>query len=48
MTGLDLAIESLFLHTDFFQVNYKLYVRRLDGTIKLTDEAKLRQLGMKI
>jgi hypothetical protein len=48
MNGLDLAIDSLFPHTDFFKVSYKLYVRRLEGTIKPDQEEKLRQLGVRI
>jgi len=33
--GLDLAIESLFSHTDFHKVSHRLYLRRLEGTLKL-------------
>jgi len=32
--GLDLAIDSLYPHTDFQKISYKLYLRRLKGTIK--------------
>ncbi len=28
--GLDLAIDSLFPHTDFYNVSHKLYMRRLE------------------
>ena len=48
MAGLDLAIEGLFPHTDFFKITHKLYVRRLEGTLKPKEEEILRQLGMKI
>ncbi|HET8671367.1 MAG TPA: hypothetical protein VFM05_12295 [Candidatus Saccharimonadales bacterium] len=48
IAGLDLAIDGLYLHTDFYKVGHKLYLRRLEGTLKLTQEEKLRQLGMKL
>lgn len=46
--GLDLAIDNLFLHTDFYNVSRKLYMRRLEGTIKPEEEEQLRQLGVKL
>lgn len=46
--GLDLAIESLFPHTDFYKMSQKLYMRRLEGTIKPKQEEKLRELGVRI
>lgn len=48
VAGLDLAIDSLFPYTDFFRVMHKLYVRRLEGTLKPEQEEKLRQLGVKL
>ena len=48
INGLDLAIESLFPYTDFCKVSNKLYMRRLEGTIKPEQEEILQQLGMKI
>jgi len=45
---LDLAIEGLFLHTDFHEVSHRLYLRRLEGTLKLKIEEKLRELGVRI
>jgi hypothetical protein len=48
IAGLDLAIDALFPHTDFHKVSLKLYLRRLEGTIKHDQEEKLRQLGVKI
>lgn len=48
IAGLDLAIEALYPHTDFDKVSRKLYLRRLEGTIKPDQEEKLRQLGVKI
>jgi hypothetical protein len=46
--GLDLAIDSLYPYTDFQKKSYKLYLRRLEGTIKPKEEEKLRELGVRI
>jgi hypothetical protein len=46
--GLDLAIDSLFPHTDFYKVSRKFYIRRLQGTINPKLEEKLRELGVKL
>jgi hypothetical protein len=48
MAGLDLAIEALFPHTDFYKVSHKFYLRRLEGNIKPMQEEKLRELGMRL
>ncbi len=48
IAGLDLAIDGLYLHSDFYKVSDKLYLRRLEGTLKLTQEEELRQLGVKV
>lgn len=48
IAALDLAIDALFLHTDFNKVSRKLYRERLEGTIKPKQEQRLRKLGMKI
>lgn len=48
LEGLDFAIESLFCHTDFYKVSQKLYLRRLEGTLKLKEQERLRHLGVKI
>jgi hypothetical protein len=48
ITGLDLAIENLFVYTDFHKVSHELYLRRLEGTLKLKQEEKLRELGVRI
>ena len=34
ITGLDVAIDSLFPHTDFYEVSHQLYLRRLNRTLK--------------
>ena len=46
--GLDLAIDNLYPYTDFQKISYKLYLRRLEGTIKPKVEEQLRELGLKI
>ena len=48
INGLDLAIENLFVYTDFHKVSHRLYLRRLEGTLNLKQEEKLRELGMRI
>ena len=48
MTGLDLAINSLFRLDGVFKVSKKLYMRRLEGTLKGSDEEKIRLLGVKL
>jgi len=48
VSGLDLAIESLFPYTDFCRMSHKLYLRRLDGTMKPKEEEKLHQLGVRL
>lgn len=48
IVGLDLAIESLFSYTDFYKVGKKLYMLRLEGTLKPKEEGKLRQLGVRL
>lgn len=48
ITALDLAIESLFPHTDFHKVGHKFYHRTIEGTLKPEHEEKLRQLGVKL
>jgi hypothetical protein len=48
ITGSDLAIDSLYQHTDFYKMTHKLYRRTLEGTIKPKQEEKLRELGVRI
>lgn len=47
IAGLNLAIDGLFDHTDFYKVSRKLYRQRLEGTVKPKQEKKLRELGVK-
>ena len=47
MAGLDLAINTLFPHTDFYKVSHRLYLRKLEGTIKPRQEDALRDLDVK-
>jgi hypothetical protein len=48
LTGLDMAIDSLFPHCDFYKMGRKFYLRALEGTLKPAQEEKLRQLGVKL
>ncbi|HJP90441.1 MAG TPA: hypothetical protein VJ875_00705 [Pyrinomonadaceae bacterium] len=48
IAGLDLAIDALFPHTDFYKVSHRFYLRKLQGNIKPEQEQKLRQLGVKV
>jgi hypothetical protein len=46
--ALNLAIDSLFDHTDFNKVSRKLYRQRLDGALESEREEKLRELGVEV
>ncbi len=48
IAGLDLAIDTLYQHTDFHKMAHKFYHRTIEGTLKPQQEEKLRQLGVKI
>lgn len=48
IAGLDLAIESLYPHTDFYRMGQKFYHRTIEGTLKPDQEDRLRQLGVKL
>jgi hypothetical protein len=48
IAGLDLAIDGLYPHTDFHNMSHRLYLGRLEGTLKPGREEKLRQLGMRL
>jgi hypothetical protein len=45
IAGLDLAIESLYHHTDFHNMGRKVYHRTIEGTLKPEQEEKLRKLA---
>ena len=45
VAGLDLAIESLYLHTNFHKIGKGLYYCTIEGTITPDEEEKLRELG---
>ena len=47
IAGLDLAIESLYPHTDFHKMGHQFYRRALEGTITLKQEELVRKLGVK-
>lgn len=46
--GLDMAIEGLYLHTDFHKMGRKFYHLTIEGTLKPEQEEKLRKLGVKV
>jgi hypothetical protein len=48
VAGLDLAIESLYLHTDFHKMGRKFYHQTIEGKLKPQQEEKLRQLGVNV
>lgn len=48
IAGLDLAIETIYLHTDFHNMGRKFYHRTIEGTLKPHQEERLRKLGIKI
>jgi hypothetical protein len=48
IAGLDLAIDSLFPHTDFYKIGHKFYLRTIEGTLKPEQEERLRKLGVKL
>jgi hypothetical protein len=41
---LDLAIESLYPHTDFYNIGHKLYRRTIEGTITPKQEELISKL----
>jgi hypothetical protein len=45
---LDLALEGLYPHTDFFQIAHKFYLQTIEGTLKPKQEEKLRELGVRL
>jgi hypothetical protein len=46
--GLDMALESLFPHTDFHRMGHKFYYRTIEGALSPKHEAKLRELGVEL
>lgn len=48
IAGLDLAIEALFPHSDFYKVAHHFYQRIIEGGVKPEQEERLRELGIKI
>jgi hypothetical protein len=46
--SLDMAIESLFSHTDFHRVGLKFFRRTIEGSLTPKQENKLRELGVKL
>jgi hypothetical protein len=48
IAGLDLAVDSLYKHTDFDKMGRKFFHRTLEDKLKPDQAEKLRQLGVKI
>ena len=48
IASLDLAIESLYPHTDFDRIGREGYYRTIEDKLKPDQAEKLRQLGVKI
>jgi hypothetical protein len=48
IAGLDLAIEALYIHTDFHKMGHRSFHRTIEGTLKPEQEEKLRELGVKL
>lgn len=45
---LDLAIESLYPHTDFYNIGHRLYRRTIEGTLTPKQEELMSKLGEEI
>jgi hypothetical protein len=45
--GLDLVIDNLYPHTDFYKVGHRFYLRTIEGSLTLKQEERLRELGIK-
>jgi len=48
ITALDLAIEGLYPHTDFYKMGHKFYHRTIKGNLNPEHEDRLRKLGVKL
>ena len=48
IAGLDLAVEALYPHTDFYNMGRTFFQRTIEGNVKPEQEEKLRQLGVKL
>jgi hypothetical protein len=46
IAGLDLAIETLYPHTDFHNMGRKMYHRTIEGTITPKQEELIRELRL--
>ena len=44
IADLELAIESLYQHTEFYKIGHKLYRRTIEGTITPTEEELVSKL----
>jgi hypothetical protein len=48
IAGLDLAVEALYPHTDFYNMGRTFFQRTIEGNLKPEQEEKLRELGVKL
>jgi hypothetical protein len=48
MDALDLAVEALYPHTDFYKTGRTFFQQTIEGRLKPEQEEKLRQLGVKL
>jgi hypothetical protein len=48
IAGLDLAMDALYIHTDFHEMGHKYFHLTIEGGLKPKQEEKLRELGIKI
>jgi len=48
IAGLDLAVEALYPHTDFYNMGRTFFQRTIEGRLKPEQENKLRELGVKL
>jgi len=48
IAGLDLAMEALYPHTDFYKMARTFFQRTIEGSLKPDQEDILRSLGVKL
>lgn len=46
--GLDLAIASLYAHTNFHKLGQRLFRRKIEGVLTTREEELIRKLGVKL
>ena len=48
IAGLDLAVEALYPHTDFYKTGRTFFQQTIEGNLKPEQEDRLRKLGVKM